>query len=81
MSTTVAHMTKDELQEMIGAVVEQKLIELFGDPDAGLPLKKSIRDRLVRQMAAVAQGERGERLEDVVGRLSWSNSREGNQEN
>jgi len=56
-------MTKDELQEMIGAVVEQKLIELFGDPDAGSPLKKSVRDRLVRQMAAVAQGERGERLE------------------
>jgi hypothetical protein len=62
-------MTKDELQEMIGAVVEQKLIELFGDPDAGLPLKTSVRDRLARQMAAVVQGKRGERLEDVVGRL------------
>ena len=69
MSVTVARMTKDELQEMIGSVVEQKLIELLGDPDEGLSLKKTVRDRLVRQMAAVARGERGERFEDVVQRL------------
>jgi hypothetical protein len=66
MSATVAHMTKDELQELIGAVVEQKLVELFGDPDEGLPLKKTMRDRLVRQMAAVARGECGKRLEDAT---------------
>ena len=68
MSTTIARMTRDELQEMIGAVVEQKLIQLFGDPDEGLPLKKSVRDRLIRQMTAVGHGERGEGLEEVVGR-------------
>lgn len=66
MNATVAQMTKDELQEMIGAVVERKLVELLGDPDEGLTLKKALQDRLVRQMAAVARGERGERLEDVV---------------
>ena len=54
---------------MIGVVVEQKLIQLFGDPDEGLPLKKSVRDRLARQMVAVARGERGEPLEDVAHRL------------
>ncbi len=69
MSTTVARMTKDELQEMIGAVVEEKLLEWFGDPDEGLMLKKSVRDRLVRQMAVVARGERGEPLENVARRL------------
>jgi hypothetical protein len=69
MSTTVARMTKAELREMIGAVVEQKLVELFGDPDEALPLRASLRDRLVRQKAAVTRGERGERLEDVVRRL------------
>ena len=69
MNATVAHMTKDELQEMIGAVVEQKLVELLGDPDEGLPLKKALQDRLIRQKAAVARGERGERLEDVARRL------------
>jgi hypothetical protein len=62
-------MTKDELQEMIGAVVEEKLLELLGDPDEGLSLRKAARDRLVRQTAAVDRGERGERLEDVARRL------------
>lgn len=69
MSTTVARMTKDELQEVIGSVVEQKLIELFGDPDQGLPVKESLVKRLRRQKAAVARGERGEPFEDVAQRL------------
>ena len=69
MSATVAHMTKDELEELIGAVVEQKLVELLGDPDECLPLKKTLHDRLIRQMAAVANGERGKRLEDVTREL------------
>ncbi len=63
---TVAQMTKDELQEMIEAIIEQKLIELLGDPDEGLPLRKSVRERLLRQKRAVAKGERGELLEDMV---------------
>ena len=66
MSTTVARMTKDELREVIGSVVEQKLIELFGDPDQGLSVKASLLQRLRRQKAAVARGQRGERLEDVA---------------
>jgi hypothetical protein len=69
VSTTVAQMTTDELRQMIGVVVEQKLVELLGDPDTGLQLKKAVRDRLVRQKAAVARGERGEPLEDVARRL------------
>jgi hypothetical protein len=69
MNATVAHMTKDELQELIGAVVEQKLVELLGDPDEGLPLKKTLHDRLVRQMAAVAGGDRGQSLDDTTSEL------------
>ena len=72
MSATVAQMTKDELQELIGIVVEQKLVELLGDPDEGLSLKKALQDRLIRQMAAVAEGERGEPLEDVTRNLGLS---------
>jgi hypothetical protein len=69
MSTTVARMTKDELQEMIGAVVEEKLIEMLGDPDQGLALRESLLKRLRRQKAAVARGARGEAVEDVARRL------------
>jgi len=69
MATKVVHMQADELKEMIGAIVEQKLIELFGDPDEGLVMTKTLRNRLLRQKRAVAKGERGELFEDVVVRL------------
>jgi hypothetical protein len=69
MATTVADMTKSELREMIETIVEQKLLELLGDPDEGLPIRKSVRDRLLRQKQAVVGGQRGEPLEDVARRL------------
>lgn len=69
MSVTVAQMSKDELKDIIATTVEQKLLELLGDPDEGLEIRKSVRTRLLRQMKAVAAGERGEPFEDVVQRL------------
>ena len=69
MAKIVAEMTADELKQLVGLAVEQKLIELLGDPDEGLVLRESVRKRLLRQKRAVAKGERGELLEDVVGRL------------
>ncbi len=69
MTATVAQMTKDEFREMLDAVVEQKLLELLGDPDEGLEMRKAVRDRLLRQRKAVASGERGEPFEDVARRL------------
>lgn len=69
MSETVAQMTQDELREMIETSIEQKLLELLGDPDEGLEIRKAVRDRLLRQKKAVAAGERGQPFEDVVRRL------------
>ena len=74
MATKVAQMTKSELQEMIETTVEQKLLELLGDPDEGLRLKKLVRDRLLRQKQAVAAGERGKPLKEVLRQTSWSTS-------
>ena len=66
MAATVAQMTKEELQELIEASVERKLLELLGDPDEGLELRKALVARLSRQRRAVAAGERGESLEDAA---------------
>jgi len=65
MAVKVAQMTTKELQKMIGAVVEEKLVELLGDPDQGLGIKKSLRNRLLRQKKRVALGQRGEKLEEA----------------
>ena len=69
MAASVAQMTRDELRELIETAVEQKLRELLGDPDEGLPVRQAVLDRLSRQRQAVAAGERGEPFEDVVRRL------------
>jgi hypothetical protein len=70
MSDTVAQMSKEELKTIIAVTVEQILIEFLGDPDEGWKIRKTVRERLLRQQKAVARGERGEPLEDVTRRLS-----------
>lgn len=69
MARTVADMTAEELRELVGSAVEQKIFQLLGDPDAGLTLRENVRKRLLRQKRAVAKGERGEPLEAVARRL------------
>jgi len=69
MQKTVAEMTGEELRELVGAAVEQKMVELLGDPDAGLVLRENVRQRLLRQRQAVAKGERGQSLKTVIRRL------------
>ncbi len=66
MAKTVARMTTEELREFVGTAVEQKLLELLGDPDAGLVLRENVRKRLLRQKRAVAKGERGESFKTVM---------------
>jgi hypothetical protein len=69
MAKTVADMTAKELRQLVSSVVEEKLIELLGDPDEGLVLRESVRKRLLRQKRAVSKGERGESLETAARRL------------
>ena len=69
MSDTVADLTKDELREMIGELIEEKLVKLLGDPDEGLVIRDAIEGRLQKQMKKVAAGDRGAPLEDVVRRV------------
>ena len=69
MALRVSEMTADELKDLIGETVEEKLIELFGDPDEGLVMTKTLKNRLLRQKESVAKGERGELFDNVLGRL------------
>jgi hypothetical protein len=69
MATTVGQMSIEELREMIEAAVEQKLLEILGDPDEGLEIRDSVRDRIISQRKAVIAGDRGKPFEDVVKQL------------
>ena len=69
MAKTVADMTPDELRRLVSTVIEEKLAELLSDPDVGLELREDVRRRLLSQRQAVADGERGEPLSEVVRRI------------
>ena len=62
-------MTKEELREMIETAVEQKLFEFLGDPDEGLPLRKSVSARLRKQQREVRQGKLGRPFQEVLREL------------
>ena len=70
---TVAQMTQSEFKEMLEAVVEtmveQKLLEILGDPDEGLQIKEAVQDRLLRQRESVSSGQYGPSFEGVVEEL------------
>ncbi len=69
MAANVGQLSTDELREIIGSVVEEKLKEILGDPDDGLEIRADVRDRLLQEKKLVAKGERGEELEEAASRL------------
>ncbi len=70
MASTVGQMTPDELRELVETTIEQKLIEMFGDPDEGLELKPELRERIIRQRQEYVEGKRGHSLDQVTKRMS-----------
>ncbi|MEW5829703.1 MAG: hypothetical protein AB1846_12490 [Chloroflexota bacterium] len=69
MTELVIHISKEELRELIEAVIDEKFTEFFGDPDEGLELLDSVKDRLERQRQAVARGEFGKDIGEVIKEL------------
>lgn len=71
-ANTLAQMTQAEFREMledvVEAVVEQKLLEILGDPDEGWEIRPAVRERLLRQKRALAQRADGQPFEDAVRR-------------
>ena len=70
---TVAQMSQAEfrrmLEEVVEATVEQKLLELLGDPDEGMEIREAVQERLLRQREEVATGQYGRSFDDVVEEL------------
>lgn len=73
VTDTVAQMTQVEFKQMLESVVkatvEQKFLEILGDPDEGSEVRKNVRDRLLRQRQVVSSGQYGQPFEDVAQKL------------
>jgi len=65
----VADLTVDEFKELIHETVAQTIVEMFGDPDAGLELREDIKANLQRSLAAVQVGGETIPAEVVATRL------------
>ena len=69
MAANLGQLSTDELREIIGSVVGQKLKGMLGDPDEGFEIRAEVQNRLLRQKKTVANGERGEEVDKVAKRL------------
>jgi hypothetical protein len=68
----VKDLSRDELKALIQNAVEEALMELLGDPDYGLELRKEVRERLQRSLKQQGEGPRipAEEVAKRVG-ASW----------
>ncbi len=69
MSVKVSQMTDVELRQMIGEIVEEKLMALLGGEEESLSLREDLQRRLVEQKKLTENGERGQAFEDVTAKL------------
>ena len=69
----VEQMTVDELKTLIRDTVEEKLQEMLGDPDSGLELSDSVRDRLRHSLEETEAGATGVPVDEVIRKtgLRW----------
>ena len=69
MSVKVAELTVDELTQLVQEAVEQKLIEMLGDPDEGLELREGIRARLRGSLEAEQSGVQPIPAQEIAAQL------------
>jgi len=65
VSNTIAEMSVAELRDLIDEVIEEKLEEVLGDPDAGLAIRPEVREQLLQQMKRVRKGDYGVPLSEI----------------
>jgi hypothetical protein len=62
-------LTIEQLKELVKGLVDDRLRELLGDPDLGLPLGEALRKRLKESLTA-AERITGEEVAEKLG-LRW----------
>ena len=60
---------RENIESFVEYAVDQRLVELLGDPDAGLELRDEVKERLLQQQRDVAAGDLGRPFDEVVREL------------
>ena len=72
---TVADLTVDEFKKIIDDSIEQKLLELFADPDEGLELRESFVAELKNSLKKTKIGVNTKSAKEVAATygIDWDN--------
>ncbi len=62
-------LTQEQLTKLVTALVDDRLCELLGDPDLGLPLDETVRARLKESLAS-SERLTGDEVAEQLG-LRW----------
>lgn len=65
----ISDLSLEELKELVKGLVDDRIRDLLGDPDLGLPLSEAIRTRLKNSLASETRVS-GEEIADQLG-LRW----------
>jgi hypothetical protein len=65
----ISDLSLDELKELVNGLVDDRLRDLLGDPDLGLPLDEALRTRLKESLASTERVS-GDDVAEKLG-LRW----------
>ena len=65
----VSDLSKEDFTKLVTALVDDRLCELLGDPDLGLPLDETVRTRLKESLATSGRMT-GDEIAEKLG-LRW----------
>ena len=65
----LSQLSPEQLKELVRGLVDDRLRELMGDPDLGLPLGEALRTRLKQSLASTERIS-GDEVAEKLG-LNW----------
>ena len=65
----LSNLTPEQLKELVHGLVDDRLRELMGDPDLGLPLGEALRTRLKQSLTSTERIS-GDEIAEKLG-LTW----------
>lgn len=69
MSATTLDITAEELMALVKNIVDERIIEIIGDPEDDLELRDELKVRLLNQRKEADNGDYGIPLNEVLKRL------------
>jgi hypothetical protein len=57
MTATIAGMSVGQLRELIEDVLDEKLVDILGDPDPGFSVRPEVREQLLVHMERVRHAD------------------------